>query len=64
MERRANVPNIPRLADEVLADLRDDPGDTGQGFLDAIGTMTDLEPDDLMALVIELASRLVSVEDD
>ena len=64
MERRSNVPDIGRKADEVLADLREDPGDTGQGFLDAVATMDELEPDDLMALVIELGRRLVTAESD
>ena len=64
MERRSNVPDIERKADEVLADLREDPGDTGQGFLDAVATMDELEPDHLMALVIQLGRRLVTAESD
>lgn len=56
---RPNVPDIRRKADEIIADLRGDPGDTGQGHLDAIGTMEGLEYDDLVALVIEIAERVI-----
>jgi hypothetical protein len=58
MERRLIVPDIPRKADEVIEDLRSDPGDTGQGRLDAISTMTGLTEDDLKTLVLEVAGRL------
>ncbi len=59
MNKQPFIPDIPVIADGVISDLRSDPGDTGQGRLDAIGTMTDLTEDDLMALVIELARRQV-----
>jgi hypothetical protein len=61
MERRQNVPDIRRKADEVLADLR--AGQSGSGRLDAIGTMTELEPDDLVALVLELGRRVIDAEE-
>lgn len=59
MEKRQQVPDIRSTADNVLADLRADPGDTGQGRLDAIGTMTGLTEDDLIELVLEFAHRLI-----
>jgi hypothetical protein len=41
--RRPSIPDIRRKADEIINDLRGDPGDTGQGHLDAIGTMDGLD---------------------
>jgi hypothetical protein len=74
MQRRPHVPDISRKADEVIEDLRSDSRGvepdplglgvlgTGQGSLDAIGTVTGLTEDDLIALVIELARRVISAE--
>jgi hypothetical protein len=77
LERRENIPNIQMVADHVIKDQRpamglrvdrepDEPivGNVEASYasLDAIGTMEDLTVDDLMALAIELARRIVALE--
>jgi hypothetical protein len=57
MERRDVIPDVHAIAQQVLEDLRN--GGEYQGFDDAVGTLTGLTEDDLIAVVIELAERQV-----
>jgi hypothetical protein len=57
--RRENVPDPHVIADQVISDIRDSLGHEGQGQLDAIGTLTDLNENDLIAVVIRLAEIVV-----
>ena len=54
--------NIYGVANRVVADMRGDPGDTGQGALDVLGTIAaeELDYDDLCALAVELTRRVVA----
>ncbi len=54
--RRENVPDPEQVADWVVRDVANP--DKDQGFLDAVGTLTGLAEDDLVAVVIELAWRV------
>jgi hypothetical protein len=57
---REHVPDINAAADEIVMDIRTDNRDTGQGELDAIGTISalGLDFDDVCRLVIVLARRV------
>ncbi len=59
-QRRDHVPDIGMVADQCVADMRGDPGRTGQGYLDVVGTVAsnEMTRDDLIALVALLAARL------
>jgi hypothetical protein len=77
LERRESIPNIKMVADHLIEDQRPAKGlrvdrepdesivmnaEASYAFLDAIGTMDGLTVDDLMALAIELARRIVALE--
>jgi hypothetical protein len=63
MERRERIPDIARLADDLLEDLQPDPHGS-QEYLDAGGTLSDpaVTGDDLIELCIHLAQRLIACE--
>lgn len=55
---RENVPDPRQIADWVIHDIEDAPG-RGEGELDILNTTADMSADDLRAVVIELAHRIV-----
>lgn len=61
LETRENVPDPRQVATWVVRDIESATVE-GQGELDAIATMEELTADDLRALVIELARRVVAAE--
>jgi hypothetical protein len=63
MEREERIPDIARLADDLLEDLQADPHGS-QEHLDAVGTLgnPDVIEDDLIELCIHLAQRLIACE--
>lgn len=60
MERRDHVPDIGVVAGQLVEDLSPNP-DGPYEFLDAVGTIGahDMTENDLTALCIELARRLI-----
>lgn len=62
---RQRVPDLELVADQLLNDLNvpdDETGGEAQAKLDAIGTLTGLDEDDLIGLAILLALRLIAAD--